>query len=623
MTLDIKREVAALQEEYRIIGREEELEHALTAISAGKNILLEGPVGVGKTVIGVAIAKYFGRPFYRVDGDERYTEHKLTGWFDPATVISKGYSWETFIPGPLTQAMIEGAFLFINELNRMPEGTQNVLLPAMDEKQIILSKIGLVKAKKGFSIISTQNPEEFVGTSRLSEALKDRFVLIKLDYQSEDEERKIVHKETGCNDNALIEIAVKTMRATRKDPDIRRGASVRGAIDMVDIVQCSAGSSTLNPEIWTKAAIMALSTKMELQDRATQSMKDVIQRIVTTILKEYSETSGDNSSREDKDINEGKIGHVDAFTLSKNVPRLKDAIKRGDIPKALFIIQDSPQSIYEILCKEGLFETMLQATEHSELKWSAAQLLLTLQTAKLDPTHKRIARKVLNRTIMRMAAQIAGRGVIPTECVEVPFEPGLEDFNIEQTLENKLGKDYLDHQDIASIKRCQKKSAVSLMLDTSNSMQQEKIAIAAIAVGVLAHKLWGDPYSVITFNKHAQLLKPIEDRPNIEILIEKMLELQPGGVTDIKEALEKGLEELEKLDVPEKLGILITDGWVTKGGDPLPVAGKYPRLHVIQVPFTISGDFTTCKNLAKAGRGRYSYVQNFEDLPRAIMRILR
>ncbi|NIM45745.1 MAG: hypothetical protein GTO54_09025, partial [Nitrososphaeria archaeon] len=73
---------------------------------------------------------------------------------------------------------------------------------------------------------------------------------IKLDYQSEDEERKIVHKETGCNDNALIEIAVKTMRATRKDPDIRRGASIRGAIDMVDIVQCSAGSSTLNPEIW-------------------------------------------------------------------------------------------------------------------------------------------------------------------------------------------------------------------------------------------------------------------------------------------------------------------------------------------------------------------------------------
>ena len=154
-------------------------------------------------------------------------------------------------------------------------------------------------------------------------------------------------------------------------------------------------------------------------------------------------------------------------------------------------------------------------------------------------------------------------------------------------------------------------------------MQQEKIAIAAIAVGVLAHKLRGDPYSVITFNKHAQILKPINDRSDIENLIDKMLGLHPGGVTDIKEALEKGLEELNKLDVPEKLGILITDGWVTKGGTPIQVAGKYPRLHVIQVPFTISGDFTMCKNLAKAGRGKYSYVPNFQELPRSIMRILR
>lgn len=189
MLSKIKEEVKSLQKEHNIIGRDAELECALTAVSAGKNILFEGPVGVGKTIIAMAIARHFKREFYRVDGDERYTEHKLTGWFDPATVIMKGYSWETFIPGPLTQAMINGSFLFINELNRMPEGTQNVLLPAMDEKQIILPKLGTIKAKPGFIIVATQNPEEFVGTSRLSEALKDRFVLVKLDYQSEDEER--------------------------------------------------------------------------------------------------------------------------------------------------------------------------------------------------------------------------------------------------------------------------------------------------------------------------------------------------------------------------------------------------------------------------------------------------
>lgn len=161
------------------------------------------------------------------------------------------------------------------------------------------------------------------------------------------------------------------------------------------------------------------------------------------------------------------------------------------------------------------------------------------------------------------------------------------------------------------------------MLDISNSMQQEKIAIATLAVGVLAHKLREDHYSVITFNDNAQLLKPIDDRPDIENLIDKMLDLQPGGLTNIKGALDKGLEELEKLDLSEKVGILITDGWVTKGGSPLSSAGKYPVLHVIQVPFTIGGDFDMCRNLAKTGRGKYSYVQNFNELPRAIMNIFR
>ena len=174
--------IRIIQERYKIIGREEELEHALATVSSGKHILFEGAVGVGKTIVAVSLAKYLNRQFYRVDGDERYTEMKLTGWFDPPSVIAKGYSRETFIPGPLTQAMMKGAFLFINELNRMPEGTQNVLLPAMDEKQIIIPKIGAVKANSGFLIIATQNPEEFVGTGRLSEALKDRFVWIPLNY---------------------------------------------------------------------------------------------------------------------------------------------------------------------------------------------------------------------------------------------------------------------------------------------------------------------------------------------------------------------------------------------------------------------------------------------------------
>ena len=285
-------DIAFMQNKYGIIGRAAELQQALYAINAKKNVLIDGTVGVGKTVIAVALASHFGRNIYRVDGDERYTEQKMVGWFDPPHVMAKGYSNEAFIEGPLTRAMREGAFLFINELNRMPEGTQNVLLPAMDERKVVIPRIGTVEAKEGFTIIATQNPEEYIGTSRLSEALKDRFVWIRLDYQSEDEEAAIVKKETRSNDEVLVKIAVKIGRKTRQDSEIRRGASVRGAIDLVAVVQQASAKpiTELAPaeaeRLLKMAAIMALSSKVELREGSHEKLVETLSKVVEAVLKE-------------------------------------------------------------------------------------------------------------------------------------------------------------------------------------------------------------------------------------------------------------------------------------------------------------------------------------------------
>lgn len=616
----MQQKVKTIQQQYKIVGREEELEKALAAVSANKHILFEGTVGVGKTIIAMALANHFNRRFYRVDGDERYTEHKLTGWFDPALVIAKGYSSEAFIPGPLTQAMTEGSFLFINELNRMPEGTQNVLLPAMDERQIIIPKIGTIKGKPGFLIIATQNPEEFVGTSRLSEALEDRFVWIRLDYQTEAEEQKIVEKETRCKNNDIIAIAVKIARKTRDDPDIRHGASVRGAIDITELIQRLSENRTLNLDVWTRVATMALATKIELQDQTTQKMENVIKNIVTSVLKEYAKGAGKQVTSRPVDTVKNEKKKISTSDSSR---KIKAAFNEGNLTKAIYLLQQNPQSISEMLLEENLFETMLKVAEHSELKWPALQLLFMTQ-ASLDPKRRQIARKILNRTIRRIAAQIVGRGICPTECVNVPFQPGLEEFNLEETLENNLGKNFFDYRDMVCIERRRKKNAFSLILDASNSMQMEKIVIAALAVGVFAYRFLDDHYSIITFKGHAQLLKSIKDSLDMEKLIDKMLDIQPGGLTNIEEALQKGLEELEKHRELESTGILITDGWVTKGKDPVKIAEKYRRLHVIQVPLGVGGgDSEMCMNLAKAGRGRYSYVHDFYQLPRAIMNIMK
>ncbi len=184
--------IAKIQAEHGIVGREGELALALAVLAAGRHLLLEGPVGVGKTTLALAVCAHLEKPTVRVDGDDRYSESKLTGWFDPPLVLAQGFSEASFFAGPLVGAMRSGAVLFINELNRMPESVQNVLLPALDEGLVSVPHIGTVTAAPGFQVVATQNPVEYVATGHLSEALRDRFEHLVLDYQTAAEEEQIV-----------------------------------------------------------------------------------------------------------------------------------------------------------------------------------------------------------------------------------------------------------------------------------------------------------------------------------------------------------------------------------------------------------------------------------------------
>src|SRR4051794_15344650 len=98
-----------------LVGREHEISQIRACLRAQRNVLLEGPVGVGKTHLALAVTRELKVPVFRVDGDTRYTEQKLSGWFDPPTVIKKGFSKDAFIAGPLVDAMKAGGILFINE----------------------------------------------------------------------------------------------------------------------------------------------------------------------------------------------------------------------------------------------------------------------------------------------------------------------------------------------------------------------------------------------------------------------------------------------------------------------------------------------------------------------------
>lgn len=265
----------------KIIGRHHEGEWIQKAVTLGRNILIEGPVGVGKTFLVQEMLQGLKRGFERIDGDTRYTEQKLTGWFDPPLVLKKGYTAESFIDGPLAVAMREGKILFINELNRMPEAVQNILLPAMDERRISLPKLGEIKAKEGFLVIATQNPREFTATHALSEALLDRFEMIRLDYQTETEELEILKQEVSGLKSDVVKQALTLVRATRNHVAIKRGASVRAAIAICSLVRGGIEFET--------ACMMALPSRIELVSN-DQDPKDLIRMLL----------SGDVSTRYEK-----------------------------------------------------------------------------------------------------------------------------------------------------------------------------------------------------------------------------------------------------------------------------------------------------------------------------------
>lgn len=256
----------------KIVGRKVEIAQIDKVLALGRNLLIEGPVGVGKTFLVQEVLRHLKRDHVRVDGDSRYTEQKLTGWFDPPLVLKKGYVATCFIDGPLVEAMRAGKILFINELNRMPEAVQNILLPAMDEKRIILPKLGSIFAKSGFGVVATQNPREFTATHALSEALLDRFEIVQLEYQSREEEKQILKGEAGTLKSDVLDRALDLVRATRQHSAIKRGGSVRAAMA---IVRLAAGGV-----YFEEAALMALPTRIEMVS-SEEDPREVIRQLLS------------------------------------------------------------------------------------------------------------------------------------------------------------------------------------------------------------------------------------------------------------------------------------------------------------------------------------------------------
>lgn len=270
-----------------IVGREEQVKSILAAMDAGKHILLEGPPGTSKSTLLRNIAREADIPFYIVEGNIDLTPAKLVGHFNPAKVMADNYQPEYFEKGPLTKAMLEGGILYIEEFNRMPADVSNVLITPMEEGEMSIPRYGQINAVRPFTVISAQNPYDDVGTVRVSRAFMDRICLIRMDYQSEEEEQDIVSLRTGSLDSGIVGQAVKMVRRTREHQDVKLGASVRAAIDLVDIFTSFQKLEDRPESNFLTAARMALSNKIWLNETTSRTADEIIEDIYDSLKVQF------------------------------------------------------------------------------------------------------------------------------------------------------------------------------------------------------------------------------------------------------------------------------------------------------------------------------------------------
>ncbi len=174
---------------YRPVGNEVEVFRA--AARRGLPVLLKGPTGCGKTRFVEAMAHELGRELITVSGHEDLTSADLVGRF-----LLKGGE-TTWVDGPLTRAVREGAICYLDEIVEARQDTTVVIHPLADHRrELPIDRLGTaIKAAPGFQLVISYNPGYQSVLKNLKESTRQRFVSMELDFHPADVETEVVAHE--------------------------------------------------------------------------------------------------------------------------------------------------------------------------------------------------------------------------------------------------------------------------------------------------------------------------------------------------------------------------------------------------------------------------------------------
>ncbi len=309
MTTKLQNLVAELEANIAqvVLGKGEVVRLCIVSLLAADHVLLEDVPGVGKTLIGKALAKSISSAFCRIQFTADLLPSDITG----GNVYNPQTGQFVYTRGP-----IFGNIILADEINRTPPRTQSALLEAMSDHQVTIDG-QTYPLPQPFMVIATQNPFEFEGTYPLPESQLDRFLMrIAVGYPERDDELQVLssHRVGEPIDNlehvldadqvVTLQQAVRQVSmeesingylldivdATRRCDELRVGVSTRGALCLYRASQALAlveNRDFVIPDDVKRLAVPVLShrviAKGYLQGTHRQAMEDLVGRLVDEI----------------------------------------------------------------------------------------------------------------------------------------------------------------------------------------------------------------------------------------------------------------------------------------------------------------------------------------------------